>query len=79
MEINVTDFIAIPIVGVLLSLAIEWIKGKWSTESKTTKLLTIALALIVAGAYTWVRSTSYWPAIVGILGAASATYAFFLK
>lgn len=79
MQIDVTDFIAIPIVGVGLSLAIEAIKSKWGTQPKTTKFLTLALALVVAGGYAWVRSTSYWPVIVGILGAASAFYAFFLK
>ena len=79
MEINVADFIAIPIVGVILSLAVEAIKGKFETRPKTTKFLTLVLALVIAGVYAWVRSTSYWPAIVGILGAASAFYAFFLK
>lgn len=79
MEINITDFLAIGIVGVALSLLIEVIQAKFGTGKNTTKILTLALAVAVGSVYYFVRETSYWQTIVGVLTAASTVYAFFFS
>lgn len=76
---NITEFIAIAVVGAFLSIVIEIIKNKWGTSSNVTKLLTLGLALVVAGAYVWVRSTPYFETVLLVLTCASTVYAFFLK
>lgn len=76
---TIVEFIAIAVVGAFLSLVIEVIKEAFGTSSNVTKLLTIVLALIVAGAYVWVRSTPYFETVVLVLTCASTVYAFFLK
>jgi len=79
MEINITDFLAISIVGVALSLLIEVIQAKFATRKNLTKLITIALAIAVGSVYYFVRETSYWQTILGVLTAASTVYAFFFS
>ena len=76
---NITEFIAIAVVGAFLSIVIEIIKNKWGTSSNVTKLFTLGLALVVAGAYVWVRSTPYFETVLLVLTCASTVYAFFLK
>jgi len=77
MDINI--FLQIGIVGVALSGLIQFIKTKFITDPNTTKLLTIALAIVVGTLFYVLKSTPLWPTILGILGAASMVYAFLLK
>jgi len=77
MEVN--DFVAITIVGAGLSLAIEWLKGKYGTNGKALKTIVILMALLLGGVYVWLRQTSYFQTIIVVLGAASMFYAFLLK
>lgn len=77
MEIG--DFLAIMVVGAILSVVIEMIKGRFGQGSNATKLLTIALALVVGGGYVWLRSTPYFETAVLILTSASAVYALLIK
>lgn len=76
MDIN--EFLGIAVVGALLSLFIEVITAKISNPS-VTKFVTLMLAIVVAGAYVWVRSTPYFPTVVVVLGTASIVYGFFLN
>jgi len=76
---NVNDFLGIAVVGSALSLLIQWLKQKFGTDSTKTKALTIGLAIVVGGVYTFLQGTTYWTTILGILGAASTVYALFLK
>lgn len=77
MEIN--DFLSISIVGVGLSLGIDWLKNKYGTEGWATKAVTIVLSVIIGALYVAIRGTSYFETIISVLGASSMVYAFFLK
>lgn len=76
MDIN--EFLGIAVVGALLSLVIEVVTIKISNPT-ITKLVTIVLSLVVAGAYVWVRSTQYFQTVLVVLGTASIVYGFFLN
>lgn len=76
---NVTEFIAIAVVGAILSVIVQIIKEVFGTESSSTKLITIALALLVGGLYVWVRSTPYFETAMLVLTSASAVYALVIK
>lgn len=80
---NITDsvnvLLQLSIVGVVLSFIIELIKGKFGPTSAQTKGLTIALAVLLGAFVYFTFGTPFWFATVGVLGAASVFYAFFLK
>jgi hypothetical protein len=76
---NVTDFVGVGIVGVVLSLVIEWAKTKFGTETNTTKAITIGLSVVVGLVYVYFRTTTWWTTILTILGVASTVYALVLK
>jgi len=70
-----SDFLGITIVGVLLSAVMEFISSKFGVGSTKAKLLTIALSLVVGGVYTALVNTVWWSTVLGVLAAASTTYA----
>lgn len=76
---DVNDLLGIGIVGVILSLVIQWLKGVFGTDTLATKAITVALSLVIAGLFVWVRETVYWTTVLAVLGVASTFYAFFLK
>ena len=76
MDIN--EFLGIAVVGALLSLFIEVVTLKVKNPT-VSKFITLLLAILVAGAYVWVRSTPYFPTIIVVLGTASIVYGFFLN
>lgn len=76
---NIADFTAIAVVGAILSVVVQLIKNAFGTDSGTTKLLTIALALLVGGVYVWIRSTPYFETAVLVLTSASAVYALLMR
>lgn len=76
---NIDEFLGIGIVGALLSVAFELIKGKYPSSPNKSKGLIILLSLIVGGLYVWVRETPYFPTVLGVLGGASAVYSLFFN
>lgn len=76
---NIENFLGIAIVGVIFSLAVQFIKNKFGTSSNGTKLITVSLAVVIAGIYVWIQSTPYFETVITVLGVASTIYAFFLK
>lgn len=77
MDIN--NFLAIMIVGALLSAMVQYIQAWLVIDSPQTKVVTIILSIILASIYVWVQSTPWFNTLVLILGTASTIYAFFLK
>lgn len=73
------NFLEIGIVGVLLSLFVQVMKGKFGTNSNGTKLLTVLLSLVVGGLYTYLQQTNLIETVAGVLAAASTVYALILK
>ena len=49
------------------------------TSGMTTKAITVGLALVVGMTIYFLKDTSYWETIIGVLGSASVVYAFFIK
>lgn len=76
---DITDFLAIAVVGAFLSLVVQVIKEAFGTESNTTKLITIGLALVVGGVYVWLRSTPFFETAVLVLTSASTVYALVIR
>lgn len=77
MEIQ--DFLGIGIIGVGASFLIEWITNKFGTNSFASKGVAIATALIIGTAYFFIRSTVWFPTVIGVLASASTVYALFFK
>lgn len=73
------DFYGVLVVGSLLSLVIQAIKKKFGTESSTTRGLTIGLSVAVGTGYWYLERSGWKETVLGILAAASAFYALFLK
>jgi len=76
---NITDFLSIGIIGVISTFIVSYLKEKLGTNGWGTKIVVIALALILGGGFTWLRQTSYFETVVEILSASTLVYAFFLK
>lgn len=79
METSLVDFMGILVVGSLTSLFIQWIKNQYGASSTETKLLTIALSVVIGAVYYLFRETVWYVTMVGILTAASTVYALLLK
>jgi len=76
---NINDFLGIMIVGVALTFVIQLIKNAFGTSSLKTKGLTILLSIVIGLLYYWVRTTQWYETILGVLGAASATWALLIN
>lgn len=73
------DFLSIAVVGSALAMAIQFIKSKYGLDSLKTKAVTLALSVILGGAFYFLSQTPWWQTILGVLAAASTFWAFFLK
>lgn len=79
ITISIVDLLAIPIVGIALSLLTEYLKKKYQTSSFGDKVVTVALSIVLGVLYFLARDTQVFATIIGMLAAASTFYAFFLK
>jgi len=75
---DITNFLAISIIGVVLSLAFEYFKGATSSPLRS-KLWAVGLSVVVGGVYTIFRDTVLWTTILGVLASASTVYALFVS
>lgn len=73
------DLMTISIVGTVLSLFIQWMKNKLGTNSIETKFVTILLALAIGSLYFFLKDTSWYQSVLGVLAASSTVYALLLK
>lgn len=76
---QIQDLLGIGVVGALMTVIIQLIKSKFGTEGLITKFITIGLALVVGGLYVWLRSTSFFETVIGVLVVSSTVYALFVK
>jgi len=76
---QIQDFFGILIVGVLVSLVVDWAKAKFGVQSLKTKLLVVGLSILTGGFYFLFRETPWFQSMVGVLTSASAVYALILK
>ena len=79
MDPKLIDFLAIPVVGVLLSMAIQWAKVKFDLSAFGTKVTTAVASIVLGLAYWFLKDTAIWFDVVGVLGSATIFWAWFLK
>jgi hypothetical protein len=65
------------IIGAIVSLIVQFVKGK-NSQYVTLAILAV-LSLAAAGLYTVLVDTGYWDAVYGILVTAGAFYAFVIQ
>jgi hypothetical protein len=75
---ELTDLIAIPIVGVVVSALIELITRMAATKPLASKFVAIGASLVAGIIYYFARGTAWFASFILILGTASAFYALFL-
>jgi len=71
------NFLAIGIIGALISIIFEWGKKKWGVESHESKLFIITISMLVGAVYYWASSLPIWQSVLGVLAASSTMYAMF--
>lgn len=77
MDIN--SFLSIGIIGVLFSLGIEGLQQTFGITGNWTKFIAIVGSIIIATVFVLFSSAAWWTTVLGILGAASTTYAMFFS
>ena len=76
---NIVNFLGIGVVGVIVSLAVNFIKNKFGVSSGKTKLITLGLCIAGGTAFYFLSKMAIWETIVGVLLTATAFWAFILK
>jgi hypothetical protein len=71
------NFLAIGIIGAIISIIFEYGKKKWGVESHQSKILMISISMIIGAVYYWASSLAIWQSVLGILAASSTMYAMF--
>lgn len=77
ITLQLTDIVAIPVVGALLSLLFQLVKDKFGANSTTNKFIIILASIVLGTIYYLFSGTELFISIVGILGVASTVYALF--
>jgi len=75
---EITDLVAIPIVGIVVSLITELITRLAVTKPLSSKFIAVGVSLVAGIGYYLARSTVWWASFVLILGTASAFWSLFL-
>lgn len=76
VTIALQSLFSLGIVGVGFSLAIQFIKTKFGTTSNVTKAITFFGSIALGAAVYFLSALPIWANIIGVLAAASTTYAF---
>lgn len=76
---EITDFLAIGVVGAIATGAIQLLKKRFGTDGIMTKFLTVAVALVLGSVYVWLRSSPYFETVLIVLGSSSTVYALLVK
>lgn len=80
MDLPVEQFMSIGIVGVALSLMLEWAKSQFNLQSVEARMVTI-LASVMLGTVLWFlnQNAALLQTIMGVLATASMVYAIVIK
>ena len=76
MQLN--DFIAIPIVGIVVSAITEGITRLAQTKPLASKFIAAGVSLVAGIGYFFANGTAWWAGFILILGTASAFWSIFL-
>lgn len=67
------------IVGVIVSSLAQIIKNKFGTSGTKTQIVVLAISIVAATAFFFLKDTVYWESLLAIFGFAGAVYAYFFK
>lgn len=73
------EFIAIGVVGAVLSLFVEWVQARFGTDSKGTRLIAIIGSVMLGTLVVVIKEMPFYQSILGVLSAASTVYALFFS
>lgn len=73
---EIQSLLSLGIVGVIVSIFVQYIKSKFGIESMKAKLLTVLVSIAVATFYVFIKDTQFFGTFVAILAIASTFYAF---
>ena len=76
---DITSFLSIGIVGVGLSVLVQFIKEEFKLTGNKAKILVIVLSVLFAGVYYAFFVTGFLETFMQILGMATVVYSFILK
>jgi hypothetical protein len=66
------------ILGVIVSLFVEWAKRTFGTDVFGTYIVVLVLSFVAAVTYVYLKDTALWPVLVQIVTVAGSFYAFVL-
>jgi ABC-type Mn2+/Zn2+ transport system permease subunit len=67
------------IIGVFVSLGVEWLKKNTRVSGGAVLFILALVSVAAAAVYTWLSSSGYWEAISAILITAGAFHNFIIK
>lgn len=74
---DITNFVTSSlIIGVIASLIIEGITRIAATKPTVSKIVSVAVCLVLGTGYYFAAQTEWWPTVVAVLAVASGVYAF---
>lgn len=79
MNMELSEFLSIAIVGVVLSGIVAYLKSRYGTTGWRTKTLTVVLSIVVGTAYYFLQGTDLLQNVVGVLAASSTVYALIIN
>jgi len=72
------DFASISFLGVVASLLIQWVKGKWGYDEFKSRTAVVVLALFIGTSYYAIRDTSWYQTVLGVLAASQVVFGFLI-
>ena len=76
---DISNFLSIGIVGVILMFLVEVIKAKFPNKPMSSKALIILLSLVVGAGYCVLRETPYFQTVLSMLAAATTVWALLIN
>jgi uncharacterized membrane-anchored protein YitT (DUF2179 family) len=67
------------IIGVAVSMLVQWLKTKYGTDSNKTLLVVLGLSIVTGTVYYFIKDTNYYQTILSILAMAGAFYTYILQ
>ncbi len=67
------------IMGVLVSLLVQWAKTYFGTDGWKTMALSVGVSLAAAAVYVFLQAAGYWEVVAHVFIVASAFYAVIIQ
>ena len=68
----------IAIVGVAVSLLVQWLKKQFGTDEYKTLGVVLVVSLLGAWGYTYLVTAGYWESVLAILLTAGSFYTYII-